>query len=521
MKLIGCVRVAASCTMLLQERKVELMAEAVGASVGRGVRTEERRFLSAQNVLICCGLAALWLCLQSSGYYPLSVSDPSGEGEPKIVAAYHFIYGVLLVALAGIAVGLRQWLKRERIGFGFVLAGAAAGVVGHGLLILCPVGGSWAILALGTALVAAFVVVMVLYWGCTLASHGITQVLFLLPVSFLCAEAITMLATLALVPHEVLVATSALALAASTVIYEKEFPDDVVRGLNQQGSLRGVIPWGMVMPVLLLIYFCEIFIRLSTGAFTGTASLDRQFVTAAMAFATFMVVFACLRFSRSADADKVLIAVFSLLMLVYFVALIAMLLFDEQGRYFTNRILVACSHCNEVFLWMVLLSALKKTQASPLVAFVGLVVFALAVPWALSFDVYYLLGLDTFFETRDILVHGVALALMVVAAGTIGFLLLYAFRAEVRSEDKGAVSTAAGGATPEEMVEEVLAPFGLTPRENEVAGYLARGYSARKIAEALFLSEASIRAHTMHIYRKMDIHSKQEFISYIDEKRRQ
>lgn len=63
-----------------------------------------------------------------------------------------------------------------------------------------------------------------------------------------------------------------------------------------------------------------------------------------------------------------------------------------------------------------------------------------------------------------------------------------------------------------ELVDSVLAGYHLTERELEVAELLADGNSQKKIAETLFLSLGTVQSHIKSIYRKLDIHSRQEFI---------
>lgn len=53
---------------------------------------------------------------------------------------------------------------------------------------------------------------------------------------------------------------------------------------------------------------------------------------------------------------------------------------------------------------------------------------------------------------------------------------------------------------------------GLSPREIEVAGFLMRGHSIAAIARKLFISENTTRGHTKSIYRKLDVHARQELI---------
>ncbi|MFR1167538.1 MAG: LuxR C-terminal-related transcriptional regulator [Adlercreutzia equolifaciens] len=69
----------------------------------------------------------------------------------------------------------------------------------------------------------------------------------------------------------------------------------------------------------------------------------------------------------------------------------------------------------------------------------------------------------------------------------------------------------------EEVVFALLADdYGLTRREAEVLPYLARGRSAKVIAEALFVSESTIRTHTRRILEKTCLHSKQELIDLVE-----
>ena len=50
----------------------------------------------------------------------------------------------------------------------------------------------------------------------------------------------------------------------------------------------------------------------------------------------------------------------------------------------------------------------------------------------------------------------------------------------------------------------------------DVAVLTYRGHSAKRIAEELLVSESTVKAHLTHIYRKLDVHTKQELIVLID-----
>ncbi|WP_439653129.1 helix-turn-helix transcriptional regulator [Raoultibacter phocaeensis] len=71
--------------------------------------------------------------------------------------------------------------------------------------------------------------------------------------------------------------------------------------------------------------------------------------------------------------------------------------------------------------------------------------------------------------------------------------------------------------SPEAVFEMIAEDYSLTRREAEVLPYLARGRSAKVIADALYVSENTIRTHTRRILEKTDLHSKQQLIDLIDQ----
>lgn len=60
---------------------------------------------------------------------------------------------------------------------------------------------------------------------------------------------------------------------------------------------------------------------------------------------------------------------------------------------------------------------------------------------------------------------------------------------------------------------------GLTPRELDVLRYLAQDKTLGQIAEGLVLSRNTVKMHTKHVYQKLEVHSKQEAITLVNEVR--
>ena len=59
--------------------------------------------------------------------------------------------------------------------------------------------------------------------------------------------------------------------------------------------------------------------------------------------------------------------------------------------------------------------------------------------------------------------------------------------------------------------------FRLTPRESEVAALLADGLSNQAIADALFISEHTVKSHLKAIFQKVGVESRSQVIAYVTE----
>lgn len=66
-------------------------------------------------------------------------------------------------------------------------------------------------------------------------------------------------------------------------------------------------------------------------------------------------------------------------------------------------------------------------------------------------------------------------------------------------------------------IHELSGKYGLTPREAETFGMLARGRNREYIEEHLGVSRNTVKAHVKHIYAKLGIHSHQELLDLVEE----
>lgn len=61
--------------------------------------------------------------------------------------------------------------------------------------------------------------------------------------------------------------------------------------------------------------------------------------------------------------------------------------------------------------------------------------------------------------------------------------------------------------------------YHLTPREKQILRSIVEGYTYREIAEELSIASSTAKKHILHIYQKMKVRSKVEFIKKVlDEK---
>ena len=60
---------------------------------------------------------------------------------------------------------------------------------------------------------------------------------------------------------------------------------------------------------------------------------------------------------------------------------------------------------------------------------------------------------------------------------------------------------------------------GLTPRETDILYALSLGHSAKHIGDTLHISERTVQTHSLNIYRKLGVHTRQEVIDLVAETR--
>lgn len=214
------------------------------------------------------------------------------------------------------------------------------------------------------------------------------------------------------------------------------------------------------------------------------------------------------------------------------VGLVAILVFGAIGSGLGGAFIQGSALFLQVIIILAVTQSTQETGISPLLSFsVGQGVIAAVVLAANAFGKYLFQMFGTDLFVLELLCGGGLLVL---------FLMLVA-KADAQSPRKGPGALGAeGGRSPlepeaqdgrgavhgqasldaawENRVASVAQGFKLTEREEEVLGYLAKGRTLPYIADALFVTTGTIKTHTLSIYRKLGVNSKQELLDLMEER---
>lgn len=475
-----------------------------------------------QRLALIVGLAFFWPSLHASPYYPLTLSMSAFAKDVAEVSACHILYTVMLVctivalAFAVKRLGAPPTIQR--------MLAAGSGILGLlGGLALCTSsflgqGEDFAIGA-GLVLTAAYVGIFIVAWGSIASRASTTTTAFDIAVSYglfclfwLTASLLHLGQTLmlALCPG---VSASLLMIATHQASNQQ---DPVFSNPYTTSSLRKALPLSLLVLCATFVYFGVISVRVLTTMQTGADQVGAPATHQLITLTASLLACLCLAlFSHKKEySTDFAMAVFAGLVLLYMAALLMVAAAGESSlaALVGKRTLVAGEHVVEVFIFISLACTTGKKNLDATVVFGGYAIVIVALPQLISLDFMYRSGVLEALASINLIVPIAAVGLFAVAAVTIGLLTSYSAR----------ISRAAaqsGESWQKELCRQALAGIDVSPREFEVAALVYRGHSAKKIAETLLVSESTVKTHIAHLYRKLDIHSKQEFISLIDQYR--
>lgn len=212
-------------------------------------------------------------------------------------------------------------------------------------------------------------------------------------------------------------------------------------------------------------------------------------------------------------------------LIIFFAGLLFMMVFaDDQPAVGGNIVVMGRTSLGLVF-WIVLVDVARSQNLSAVKVFGVLFVLIDVVSSLLGYVIVPFVVASLGFSLGDataVLASVVAFALMAVPLVLLGRTLGSTLGVVDAAGDGGVADAtdAAKAACSDPSVEDLsnsvrdgwLDAYGLTEREVAVASLLAKGNSQRKIADILHVSIGTVQTHVKNVYRKLDIHSRQELI---------
>ena len=465
------------------------------------------------NGWLIAGLACVWACFHVNPYYPYSLAAEPGNASLVELSNRHLTFALIVLASLLVVVLLRKgravFAPPIHVGIG-----VAAGIAGAVLMVLQPQN-AWLLTALfifpGFALA---------WFGadlaqrCTrLAPNAIPTVLLLSYAAFsivwlLCQAASAVAVKVVLCACPVIAALCCIMDGRVQPAEGAASPE----AITFRDSLAK-LPGGILVVGCLSVFFGVICVRVFTAmgqgaTHTGGLASVVYVITAALGFVLSIVLLAL--FAKNRYSGTTVLTALGILALAYLAAFLLIMLLDgTSAQVFAKRLLVAAEHCFEVAMLAIVLAeiARQRLQPTPLVAATFVVI--LVLPQVIALDLLARIGALSAMTAFNYTAPICAGATFLIAAG----LMLMLLRA-VKETAKSATQSIDDW--QQALVSRAVAGKGITAREEEVVLLMYRGLSAKKAAEELFVSEATVKAHLQRVYDKLDVHTKQDLIALIN-----
>lgn len=289
-----------------------------------------------------------------------------------------------------------------------------------------------------------------------------------------------------------------------------------------------VVPW----PLFALMAACTL-TSLYVHALVPTAELERDSSYQALVSAVFLALLAVFFVwavpLKRTDPTRL----WPLLVITIVAGLVCYTSFVQTDPGLAMAALTSTQMCMMPFVWIVT-ADVAHVYRLPKVFTFGLATLLLVEPITIVITLRSLLAPEGFAgEGMAVgVVVGLALLLMALTVVITGLSGARPVQALVGADGPGGSAreggTGPGGAVDvakqslqdplSAAVDSVADDYGLTGRERQVAEYLARGYTFPQAAESLGVSLDTVRSHVKSVYRKLDVHKKQDMIRIVEER---
>lgn len=217
---------------------------------------------------------------------------------------------------------------------------------------------------------------------------------------------------------------------------------------------------------------------------------------------------------------------------LFVAATVLSLLPSSEAVKFASGLMTAAMVCGVLLAWLILPS-LFSALTIPRAFLVGVLLACVGTP--LAFLAGSTAGMSL--PANMLNLAGIAGSFAVVVSVVFAVMFIVnrnRFGATTIGADEGAASNQDDSSSPQNQTGEEAQPeavnpadvikarlsesakkYSLTPRETEVAFYTVQGFSCAYIAEHLVVSSSTVRFHQQNIYRKFDVHSRNELIEIV------
>ena len=468
-------------------------------------KSKKVKMLDANSWIRIVGLAFLWPLLRISLYYPLSPIDASGIGVVSSDAVLNVVYVVVFVGMFVALILLRNRIEARFAELRWILLGVGVlGFLGNIVLMAHDSFGdmSAVMVFIGMVVMALYLAVYIVSWGTVFSRNALPRLALEAALSHVFFSAMLVVWNAAGWDSSYLMLVCPVVSSACLFCSLKLLKAPICENRSGWKSMK-TLPWIMILPCLLFAYFTTTFVEILTGAEMGSLSRTDTVINSVLTLVVVGTAIAVYAKRRSFSSSS-LVYVFTYLLIVYLGVLLIIFLFPEL-----SFMAVFTHHFFTIFLWVVLLSSVSLDRLSPVLVFGLYGIFFVAIRNSVVFDTWSHMSFLKGFIGSPYGVPVLAVFLFLLVA----ILVVVSMRELSRSRKSTSVSLEEW---QRQLCEKALAPAGLTSREFEIAVLVYRGYSAKRIAEQLLISNSTVMSHITHIYRKLDIHSKQDFIALVD-----
>ena len=307
------------------------------------------------------------------------------------------------------------------------------------------------------------------------------------------------------------------------------------------GSLKR-LPLGFVIVFGLFLLAGSILVGLMHFSSESVSVVHRSVSAAVAAMLMVGLIAASWNVRRT---RRLIQAGWTILAVIFFIGMLGILASPNELGGFGASLIEACLGCFELFLWYLLLVGVFEQRLSILLVFgLGFALFKVGPNYLGKYVVPNAMAASGVGgEVVDLFVIGMMALLLIVS-------FLFLGRGVYARSDQGALLGENSERTPrvdgldmhvgiasdpssaipngrltgigvsgtdgfEKAIGHLAAERGLTPRETDVMELMSRGYSYQAIADQLFLSLGTVQWHTKNVYRKLDVHTKQEVINLV------